>query len=340
MPPCPARLAAAGPSCGVHFGANFHKDRNTAPLRAADYLTVWLGSHSKKYGTNFNPHWHGRMLQQVREQNATAAYYAYIIAMLARSRRGLQDCDVGSRSLCVHGADFIRENEPLILDTYEHYANETACRLGRGARVVWLIEPDWHQYHEKSQRGGGLPQAQMVELFSRMVGRVKRHLPAARISLDISPWVTDQRAWLRPFLASCQVDFLHTSGGRTTAGSERVRSIDTNNAVTWRELHELSGRGIIADTGYGPGGGRRSADRSFDYAWFEPKNLRARIADGVVALTQVHPFPGWESRLPRLRASMPRAVHCLSQPASNNTRRTRNGRAPAPGRRRKRVKVS
>ena len=52
----------------------------------------------------------------------------------------------------------------------------------------------------------------MVRLFGRMVGRIKRHLPLASISLDVSPWVRDQATWLLPFLEGCAVDYLHTSG--------------------------------------------------------------------------------------------------------------------------------
>ena len=72
--------------------------------------------------------------------------------MLARYTKGIKDCDVGSPSLCVHGADFVREHEGLILRTYEQYANQTAAVLGRSAPVVWLMEPDWHQYNEATQR--------------------------------------------------------------------------------------------------------------------------------------------------------------------------------------------
>ena len=48
----------------------------------------------------------------------------------------------------------------------------------------------------------------MVRLFGRMVGRIKRHLPLASISLDVSPWVRDQATWLLPFLEGCAVDYL------------------------------------------------------------------------------------------------------------------------------------
>ena len=136
------------------------------------------------------------MLERVRAQNGTAVYYAYVIAMLARHAKGIKDCDVGSPSLCVHGADFVREYEPLILSTYDSYANRTAAILGRMSPVVWLMEPDWHQYGEGTQRGGGLSRSHMLDLFIGMVHRIRRHLPASRISLDISPWVTDIGEWM------------------------------------------------------------------------------------------------------------------------------------------------
>ena len=68
-----------------------------------------------------------------------------------------------------HIPDFVREHEGLILRTYDAYANQTAKVLGRSAPVVWLMEPDWHQYNEATQRGGGLTQSRMVKLFVAMV---------------------------------------------------------------------------------------------------------------------------------------------------------------------------
>eukprot|EP00965_Chrysotila_dentata_P012640 417017-Pleurochrysis_carterae.AAC.1 len=252
--------------CDFKFGATYTKgDAGLGSVEGgADYLAVWLGTYSKKFGTGFNRYHHGHMLDRVKRFNATAVFYAYLIAMLARHTQGLHDCDVkGAHSLCVHGADFIRRKEALILDTYEHYANETAKRLGDDAQVIWLMEPDWHQYSAPTQRGGGLRQRTMVTLFGRMVARIKRHLPKAKISFDISPWVNDQEAWLRPFLERCEIDYMHTSGGRTLGDSTRVRA-DANNLVTWREVHRITGKGIIADTGYGVGGARGSADPQFD----------------------------------------------------------------------------
>ena len=183
----------------------------------------------------------------------------------------------------------------LILDTYEHFAVATAQVGGYERHIVWLIEPDWHQYHEGKQQGGGLTVEYMIKLLQDMVERVRRHLPNAEISLDVSPWVNDQRGWLLPFVRAVpEISFLHVAGGRTTGGMDRIRAADPTK---WRDVTKLTGLGMIADTGYGVGG----AATGHDSAWDEGRNLRARVADGVVALTQANPSAAWRERLPSLR---------------------------------------
>lgn len=297
------------PSCRLQFGIFYNKERTPAQLRASDYLTVWLGTRSKQYGVSFNPFHHGRMLHAARAHNATAVYYAYLIAMLARHREGIQDCDIGAKkNLCELGANFIRSHEQIILETYESYADNTARILGRDAPVVWLMEPDWHQYSEPTQRGGALSQEGMASLFASMVARIKRHLPAALISFDVSPWVSDYGNWMAPFLP--MVDHVHTSGGRTTGASDRIRGQASANLLTWAELHRVSKRGIIADTGYGVAG-RLTAESTLDAAWLDAGSLRDRISDGVIGVTFANPVAGWEQRVDRLRTTLPPARHCL-----------------------------
>ena len=309
-------------SCHMQFGTFFRKDAS-ASSRISDYLTIWLGTKSKAYGYGFNPYWHGRMLERVRSQNATAVYYSYVIAMLARYAKGIKDCDVGSPNLCVYGADFVREYEELILRTYESYANQTAAVLGRSAPVVWLMEPDWHQYSVPTQHGGGLSHTAMVNLFVAMVGRVKRHLPLSLISLDVSPWISDVGRWMAPFLEHGSVDYVHTSGGRTTANSERIRGQEAGNWLTWAELHRLSGRGIIADTGYGVGG-KLTDHAEYEKAWLDADHLRERIADGVIAVTHANPPPGWDQSVQALRQSLPPTRQCFGV-AARRARVARDG---------------
>ena len=138
--------------------------------------------------------------------------------------------------------------------------------------------------------------------------------------MDISPWVNNQEDWLQPFVYACKLDFVHTSGGRTTAESGRIRARDPNNMVTWAQVFASThGKGIIADTGYGVGGWSQgatpeghtqctathrapslsaaplmlctcpscAAHTGRDLNWEDAMNLEPRIRDGVVAITQV-----------------------------------------------------
>ena len=70
--------AAPRQRCRFKFGAFFRKDAPPLQVRASSYLTVWLGTRSKGFGYNFNPYWHGRMLERVRATNGTAVYYSYV----------------------------------------------------------------------------------------------------------------------------------------------------------------------------------------------------------------------------------------------------------------------
>eukprot|EP00967_Tisochrysis_lutea_P030288 scaffold35539_cov35-Tisochrysis_lutea.AAC.3 len=177
-------------------------------LDEADYLTIWIGPPSQRFGPRFNEFWHGHLLSHTKTRNSTVVYYAYIVAGLARHMAGLQDCDVSdspTKSLCVHGADFIRSHQADILELYSHFANETATRLGRSSDSVWLIEPDWYQYSQQSQKGGGLPHNMMISLYHRISVAIRSRLPRARLSIDVSPWANDQDSWLTAFLANIKV---------------------------------------------------------------------------------------------------------------------------------------
>ena len=114
---------------------------------------------------------------------------------------------------------------------------------------------------------------------------------------------------------------MHTSGGRTTAASPRVRAQEPGNLLTWSDLHRISGRGVIADTGYGVGG-KLTSDPELDSAWLDAEHVRARMGDGVIAVTHANPALGWEGKVNRLRATLPPARHCMHvRPSPNSTLR-------------------
>jgi hypothetical protein len=81
---------------------------------------------------------------------------------------------------------------------------------------------------------------------------------------------------------------MNTSGGRTEAANDRIR-LDNNNNVTWSAVHSASGKCIIADDGYGSGGGTTGHDPT----WDDINNIKARIVNGVVAITQKSPKTDW-----------------------------------------------
>ncbi len=149
-------MALVEQACAFRFGAAWQGEGGH--YDGVDYLTVWIGQESEGAGSAghacapspcFNPWWHGAMLREAARRDIGAAYYAYVIAFLARQRAGLADCDTvapGERSLCTHGAAFIRASRGLILETYAHFANATAEAVGREAEVLWLVEPDFYQY--------------------------------------------------------------------------------------------------------------------------------------------------------------------------------------------------
>ena len=148
----PAYDASGDDSCSFAFGTAFAGSSRS--YDSVDYITAWIGQASgEDNAVTFNQHWHGAMLRAAAKAGATPVYYAYVIAFLARAHDGLNDCDVasGSLSLCIRGADFIRRQRSLILDTYEAFARATAAELPSAShRVVWLLEPDFYQYSEHS----------------------------------------------------------------------------------------------------------------------------------------------------------------------------------------------
>lgn len=85
-----------------------------------------------------------------------------------------------------------------------------------------------------------------------MVAAIKKNLPNASISWDISAWIGEQgqRDWWGYFSSSPHIDFIHTSGGESHGESSEIKPGENR----WAFLSGLTGKKIIADSGYGVGG--------------------------------------------------------------------------------------
>jgi hypothetical protein len=124
----------------------------------------------------------------------------------------------------------------------------------------------------------------------------------------VSPWVapnngTDNgQSWFSNFDMSL-FTFVNTSGGGTNASTALIRS---SNNMTWAGLFQVTGKPILADTGYGANG----MSAGHDTAWDAVANINARIADGVTAIAQYNPSGSWSSTITGIRGQLSIPPYC------------------------------
>jgi hypothetical protein len=171
-----------------NFGRDYRDGANYSPY---DHITIWMDTIDGNGKTDFNNWYQGEMLRKAKSMGKTPVFYAYVIAFEARAKLGIQDCDVNpGYSLCNKGANFIRQNADMLVQRYAHHASKIAEIMGRDATVVFKMEPDlWQYYGDSHQEGGTLSGQYMRGLFDRFVGAIKKQLPNACISWDISAWI-------------------------------------------------------------------------------------------------------------------------------------------------------
>lgn len=286
---------AALKPCGFSFGSGWN-GLSVNYAASSDFVTIWAGADE-----NWNTYWIGDMLKACKPggklAGMTPVYYSYIIAFTARRDLGLQDCNVGSPNLCQKGANFIRQKKDRILSQYAKYASETAKAWGTTDPIVWMMEPDYFQYaSDTQQEGGPLTYAEAGSMMKDLVAKVRESLPNAVFSLDISPWMPDAAKWYAAFQMN-DFTYINTSGGGTDADNARIR---VANSLTWKSVHDITGKPIIADDGYGVAG----SSTFHDATWDDVNNLNARIADGVVAISQTNPKSDWNSTLTGIRGQL------------------------------------
>lgn len=300
--------------CRFNFGAGWQAAHEDSSFYAGlDYISVWLGDND--YFNDFER----RMLDVAISINATPMIYAYVIAELGKDM-GMVDCDIkdvsGAYVLpnhCTEGANLIRQHfADSVLYRYQQYAEGFSDYLTfyypeidiSTYKMIWLIEPDFYQYSVSGsvqdanfdQEGGGISDAEMGTYFAQIVSTIRTYLPASKIAIDISPWIKDPAAWYANFDLST-VDYASTSGGRTLAGSAKIRSANT---MTWADAYAVTGKPILADAGYDAGGQGTGHNTPWDLA----ANINARIADGVIGITQMDAASDYAARLDTIRPQL------------------------------------
>lgn len=289
--------------CRFSFGTGWN-GLNANYAAQADFVTIWAGSDE-----DWNQYWIGDMLKACKPggklAGKTPVFYSYIIAFTARRDLQLKDCNVGSPNLCEQGANYMRQKKSRILAQYEKYASEAAKTWGTQDPIVWLMEPDYYQYaSDTKQQGGPLTFQEAGAYMGDLVAAVRRHLPNAVFSLDISPWINNPASWYGAFNMA-NFTYMNTSGGGTDANNTRIRAV---NNMTWKSVFDLTKKRIIADDGYGVAGSPTFHDDSWDAV----ANLNARIADGVIAVAQANPKADWNSTLTSVRGQLQAITGCQS----------------------------
>ena len=139
--------------------------------------------------------------------------------------------------------------------------------------------------------------------MTALVNALKSSLPNAYFSMDISPWIGNNGSSWYPNFNLSLFTFINTSGGGTDANNTKIRS---NNSMTWAGVSQVTGKPILADTGYGAAGASAGEDAN----WNVPANINARIADGVISISQYNPGNSWGSTISSIRGQLNAPKYC------------------------------
>jgi hypothetical protein len=236
---------------------------------------------------------------------------AYLAAGIVKRIANICDCNVPdcgtNNDLCHQGAALVTQHKQTILNAYRSYSQGYAGCYGTTKPIVFVMEPDFFQYTISEQTAPWTP-AEAGQIMSEFVMALKTSLPNAHFSIDASPWVppdngSDHGAeWFSNFDMTL-FTFTNTSGGGTNANTAKIRN---DNNMTWAGLHQASQKPILADTGYGANGMSAGEDPN----WNNVENINARIADGVISISQYNPGGNWANTISGLRPQLDMPISC------------------------------
>lgn len=299
--------------CRLHFGTVEQLARNNpALISELDFFTPgWMGQSD-----TFNQ---GHVCDEAKPGaefgNLVPVIVAYVSAFyVKRHHNNLCDCNVQTcgqtdgrpNDLCNFGAQYLKQDVDKIVEVYRNYAKGYADCYGTTRPIVFEMEPDWYQYTEDKQVSP-LTTAEAAMIMTRYVDAIEESLPNAYFSMDISPWAdgngaTNGKDWFSSFDLN-KFTFINTSGGNTQAATEKIR--DANN-MTWAGVNQVTGKVILADTGYGAAG----VSAGHDANWDSVDNLNRRIDDGVIGISQYNPKQDWASTIKTIRSQLKQPKFC------------------------------
>jgi hypothetical protein len=201
----------------------------------------------------------------------------------------------------------VNQHKQTILNAYRSYSQGYAGCYGTTKPIVFVMEPDFYQYTGDEQTDPWTP-TEAGQIMSEFVAALSSSLPNARFSMDASPWVAPNNGsdhgadWFSNFDMSL-FTFTNTSGGGTNANTAKIRN---DNNMTWAGLRQASGKPILADTGYGANGVSAGEDPN----WNNAQNINARIADGVISISQYNPGGSWGNTISGLRSQLDMPSSC------------------------------
>jgi hypothetical protein len=228
----------------------------------------------------------------------------YISANLVKNKYQLCDCNVAGcagGNLCQYGSQYITQEWANILAAYTSNSTGFAACLG-GRPIIFEMEPDWYQYIGSGQTQKWTA-AQAGTNMTAIVNALKSSLPNAVFSMDISPWIGKNGADWYPNFDMTLFTFINTSGGGTDANNVKIRA---NNSMTWAGVSQVTGKPILADTGYGANGAAAGEDAN----WNDPVNINARMLDGVISISQYSPGATWGTTIASIRSQLNTPPKC------------------------------
>jgi len=295
--------------CRFHFGTidSIAKNGGTALINQLDYfIPGWMGTNGDTFDQSYvcDEGKAGAVLG-----NLVPVVVSYIAAGYVKRHHNLCDGNVSGCSggnLGVNGASFIAQDWSAILTEYKTFSAGYAGCFGTTRPIVFEMEPDWYQYTVSTQ-SAPWSAAQAGSKMTELVNALKGSLPNALFSIDVSPWVGSNgadngKAWYSNFDMSL-FTFVNTSGGGTNANTTKIRS---SNSMTWSGLSSVTGKPILADTGYGANGVSAGHDPNWDVV----ANVNARIGDGVISIAQYNPNPTWASTISSIRSQLSTPKYC------------------------------